>query len=101
MAVELGLTPDTRWDIDVAGLAAAAAGAGFSALGLPGKRADAAGALTAAGLRCHELLAGVPGVARENSGASPQRETAEIMAHTEHLVPDRAPFFPLRPDVPR
>jgi len=33
MTIELGLTPDSRWDIDVAGLVAAG------------------------GLRCHELLA--------------------------------------------
>jgi sugar phosphate isomerase/epimerase len=63
MTVELGLTPDGRWDIDVAGLAAAASAAGFSALGL---RADLAGPearteLAGAGLRCHELLALVVG----------------------------------------
>ncbi len=34
MTVELGLTPDTRWDIGVPGLAAAARDAGFSALGM-------------------------------------------------------------------
>ena len=59
MSVELGLTPDGRWDISVAGLVAAAGGAGFSALGIAGRRADAAcaAALAAGGLRCHELLA--------------------------------------------
>ena len=59
MSVELGLTPDARWDIDTAGLVAAAGDAGFSALGIAGPRADAAGAaaLAARGLRCHELLA--------------------------------------------
>jgi sugar phosphate isomerase/epimerase len=59
MSVELGLTPDGRWDISVADLVAAVGGAGFSAVGLAGRRADAtcAAALAAGGLRCHELLA--------------------------------------------
>jgi sugar phosphate isomerase/epimerase len=59
MSVELGLTPDARWDISVADLVAAAGGAGFSAVGMAGRRADAAcaAALAAGGLRCHELLA--------------------------------------------
>lgn len=59
MNVEFALTPDARWDIDVAGLAAAAGDAGFSAVGMAGRRADAAcaAALAAGGLRCHELLA--------------------------------------------
>jgi sugar phosphate isomerase/epimerase len=59
MTVELGLTPDTRWDISVADLVTAAGGAGFSAVGMAGRRADAAcaAALAAGGLRCHELLA--------------------------------------------
>jgi Xylose isomerase-like TIM barrel len=59
VSVELGLTPDGRWDIDVAGLVGAAGDAGFSAVGIPVRRADAAGAaaLAAGGLRCHELLA--------------------------------------------
>ena len=59
MTIELGLTPDSRWDIGTAGLAAAAAGAGFSAVGMAASRADAAsGAILAgSGLRCHELLA--------------------------------------------
>jgi hypothetical protein len=42
VTIALGLTPDTRWDIDVAGLVAAAGDAGFSALGMAGWRADAA-----------------------------------------------------------
>ncbi|MDT3439237.1 MULTISPECIES: sugar phosphate isomerase/epimerase [unclassified Pseudofrankia] len=59
MTVELGLTPDSRWDIDVAGLVGAAGAAGFTAVGLSVSRVDAAGAaaLAAGGLRCHELLA--------------------------------------------
>ncbi|WP_018501375.1 sugar phosphate isomerase/epimerase family protein [Parafrankia discariae] len=57
--VELALTPDSRWDVDTAGLVAAAAGAGFESIGLAVGSADAAGAaaLAAAGLRCHEVLA--------------------------------------------
>ncbi|MBL7500185.1 sugar phosphate isomerase/epimerase [Frankia sp. CNm7] len=59
MAVEIALTPDSRREIDVPGLVGAAAGAGFTAVGLAAGRADAAGAktLAAAGTRCHELLA--------------------------------------------
>ena len=59
MSVELGLTPDGRWDTDVASLVGAAGDAGFSAVGMAGRRADAAcaAALAAGGLRCHELLA--------------------------------------------
>jgi sugar phosphate isomerase/epimerase len=67
MSVELGLTPDGRWDIDAVGLVAAAGDAGFSALGIAGPRADAAcaAALAAGGLRCHELLALVLGTDQE------------------------------------
>ncbi len=59
MTIELGLTPDSRWDIGVADLVAAAGGAGFSAVGIAGQRGDpeCAAALAASGLRCHELLA--------------------------------------------
>jgi sugar phosphate isomerase/epimerase len=59
VSVELGLTPDGRWDVGMAALVAAAGGAGFSALGMGAQRADAAAAaaLAAGGLRCHELLA--------------------------------------------
>ncbi|MDT3443315.1 sugar phosphate isomerase/epimerase [Pseudofrankia sp. BMG5.37] len=59
MAVEIALTPDSRWDIDVPGLAAAAAGAGFTSVGMAAGNATAAAAKTldAAGLRCHEVLA--------------------------------------------
>lgn len=59
MPVELGLTPDNRWDIDVAALVEAAGSAGFEALGLLGSRADESAALAyrSRGLRCHELMA--------------------------------------------
>ena len=67
MTVELGLTPDSRWDTDVTGLVSAAAGAGFAAVGITGQRAGAAAAaaLAEAGLRCHELLALVVGADEE------------------------------------
>jgi sugar phosphate isomerase/epimerase len=59
MAVELGLTPDSRWQSDTTGLVGAARRAGFSTLGLSAARVDegAAAAFKSAGLRCHELLA--------------------------------------------
>ncbi|XVQ14139.1 sugar phosphate isomerase/epimerase family protein [Spirillospora sp. CA-255316] len=59
MTIDLALTPDTRWEIDGAGLAATARGAGFSAVGMPVRQADAASAaaLADAGMRCHEVLA--------------------------------------------
>jgi sugar phosphate isomerase/epimerase len=81
MSVELGLTPDGRWDISVADLVAAAGGAGFSALGMAGRRADAAcaAALAAGGLRCHELLALVI-TADEEATLSRARRLAEAAA---------------------
>jgi sugar phosphate isomerase/epimerase len=59
MAVELALTPDSRWDIDIDGLVEATVSAGFEALGILGDRAgdETAAALDAAGLRCHEIVA--------------------------------------------
>ncbi|OHV29010.1 MULTISPECIES: sugar phosphate isomerase/epimerase family protein [Pseudofrankia] len=59
MAVELALTPDSRWDIDTDGLVRAARDAGFSALGIPAGRVntEAAASFASAGLHCHELLA--------------------------------------------
>ena len=81
MTVELGLTPDSRWDTDVTGLVSAAAGAGFAAVGIAGPRADAAAAaaLAAAGLRCHELLALVIG-ADEEATLRQARQLAEAAA---------------------
>jgi sugar phosphate isomerase/epimerase len=57
--VELAITPDGRWEADTADLIAAAAGAGFAALGISMQRADSSArdAYRAAGLRCHEVLA--------------------------------------------
>jgi len=59
MTVEIGLTPDGRWDTGFDGLVDAAGAAGFSALGVAAGQVDAgtASALAAGGLRCHELLA--------------------------------------------
>jgi len=81
MSVEFGLTPDARWDISVADLVAAAGGAGFSAVGMAGRRADAAcaAALAAAGLRCHELL-GLVITADEEATLSRARRLAEAAA---------------------
>jgi len=78
MRVELGLTPDSRWGIDTAGLVAAARGAGFSALGISAPRADAAcaAALAAGGVRCHELLALMVGADAEAT----ERRAGELAA---------------------
>jgi sugar phosphate isomerase/epimerase len=58
-AVNLALTPDIRWDIDVADLAQETRTAGFTSLGCPATRAgiEARAAYDAAHLRCHELMA--------------------------------------------
>jgi sugar phosphate isomerase/epimerase len=57
--VELGITPDARWEADTADLLAATAAAGFASLGIGMQHADQAArdAYRAAGLRCHEVLA--------------------------------------------
>jgi len=59
LAVELVLTPDTRWPVDVDDLVAMTAAAGFSGLGMTGAwiTADTAAAYEAAGIRCHEVMA--------------------------------------------
>jgi sugar phosphate isomerase/epimerase len=59
VTVELALSPDTMWDVDIDAMADATRAAGFSALGLAVGRADetAAAAFDKAGLRCHELMA--------------------------------------------
>ena len=61
--MELALTPDSRWGLDAPALAGVAKRAGFAAVGLGVPLADeaAAAALTASGVRCHELLALVLG----------------------------------------
>ena len=96
MSVELGLTPDGRWDIGVADLATAAAGAGFSAVGMAGRHADAAGAaaLAAVGLRCHELLALVvtPDEEATLSRARRLAEAAAVMSAQWVLTTFAAPL---------
>ncbi len=59
MNIELGLTPDGRWEIGTPELLGAVRDAGFSAVGLSVGRADRAAheACSSMGLRCHELLA--------------------------------------------
>jgi sugar phosphate isomerase/epimerase len=78
MAVELALTPDTRWDIDAAGLADAARAAGFSALGISADRVDAdtASVFASVGLRCHELLALLVSADEEATVSSAERLAA-------------------------
>ncbi len=57
--MQLALTPDGRWDFATADLVSAASAAGFAAVGVNADRVDDAAveAYTAAGVRCHELLA--------------------------------------------
>jgi sugar phosphate isomerase/epimerase len=83
VAVELGLTPDGQWEIELGDLVDVAGGAGFAALGLVASRAgaDAAATYAGAGLRCHELLALVVG----EDGASTVRY-AERLAEAAALV---------------
>ncbi|HSA49376.1 MAG TPA: hypothetical protein VLH10_04590, partial [Yinghuangia sp.] len=62
MAIEFGLTPDTRRDTGLHELVGAAGDAGFTALGMHAWHSDAAAAeaLAAGGLRCHEVLPLIP-----------------------------------------
>lgn len=75
MTVELGLTPDGRWDVDLGGLVAATCDAGFSALGVSVDRAgsQAKELLDGAGLRCHEVLALVLGADEAETVAAAER----------------------------
>src|SRR6476659_3000044 len=59
MAVEIALTPDSWWEIDVSDQVKAAREAGFTSLGIKAEQADdgARAMFDAAGLRCHEVLA--------------------------------------------
>jgi sugar phosphate isomerase/epimerase len=58
LAIEFGITPDTRWS-DVASMTQAARDAGFEYLGVLAGLAgpESRAAFEAAGLRCHEVLA--------------------------------------------
>lgn len=85
MSIELGLTPDGRWQIDTASLIAVTATAGFSALGLSADRADESteDALRGAGIRCHELLALVFTAERDqmlSAAASLAQRASEVNA---------------------
>ena len=57
--MQLALTPDGKWEVATAELVDAAAGVGFTAVGISADRVDdvAVEAYEAAGVRCHELLA--------------------------------------------
>jgi sugar phosphate isomerase/epimerase len=83
MAVDLALTPDIRWEIEVADLAHQTRAAGFTALGCLAARAGAEvrQAYDAAGLRCHELMALVvtESAARTVAYAARLAEAAETM----------------------
>ena len=59
MAVELALTPDLRWNVDLAGQAEAASDAGFASLGVFADRADGRARLAfdRAGIGCLDVLA--------------------------------------------
>ena len=59
MPVELGLTADRRWGVDVKEVAEAASRAGFSGIGIGAERVDdqTKADLNRRGLRCHELMA--------------------------------------------
>ena len=82
-AVQLALTPDSRWDISTPALLDAARGAGYSAVGLPAARATAevAAAYRAGGLRCHEVMALVVGEDQSATISSAERlaEAASVV----------------------
>jgi hypothetical protein len=73
--VQLALTPDGKWDVATADLVRAASAAGFSAVGVNSDRVDAeaVGAYTAAGVRCHELLAFIVGDDESTTMASAEQ----------------------------
>lgn len=83
MAVNLALTPDTRWEIEVADLAQQTRAAGFTALGCPAARAgaEAREAYDIADLRCHEIMALVVTESADRTVAYAARlaEAAETM----------------------
>jgi sugar phosphate isomerase/epimerase len=83
VTVQLGLTPDGRWDIDTAGLIESAHLAGFSTVGLSARRAnpEAAAAYQASGVECHELLAFVlsDDESRTLAGAERLAEAAAVV----------------------
>jgi sugar phosphate isomerase/epimerase len=80
--VQLGLTQDTRRNVDTATMADAAHAAGFRALGMVSGRFDseARGVLDAAGLRCHELLGLQVGSDPDATIASAERLAQDAVA---------------------
>jgi sugar phosphate isomerase/epimerase len=96
VTVELAITPDARWEADTADLVAAAAEAGFAALGIGRQRADAAArdAYRAAGLRCHEVLALVVSKDEPKTSATAEQlaEAAATMNADWVLTIFRAPL---------
>lgn len=95
--MDFALTPDSRWETDLAGLITATADAGFSSLAIPANQAgpEAAAAYKAAGLRCDEVLALVLSADEEKSLASAARlaETASGMGAAWVLT-----VFNVKPD---
>ncbi len=95
MNVELGLTPDGRWEIDTPELLGAVRGAGFSAVGLSVPRADRAAheACSSMGLHCHELLALVvtEDEAATTASAAQLAEAAAIVKAEWVLTSRRSP----------
>ena len=83
MAIELALTPDSRWGLSATETVRLAAAAGFSAVGLslPQAQLETAEDLRDSELRCHELLALVLG--RDHDRALRQ---AEMLAEAAERV---------------
>jgi sugar phosphate isomerase/epimerase len=81
--VQLALTPDGKWDFATADLVSAAGAAGFGAVGINADRVDSAAVdgYTAAGVRCHELLAFVVG---DDEAAT--MGSAEELANRAHRI---------------
>lgn len=77
--VELGLTPDSRWQVDTGDYLEAARAAGFSSVGLFSGRIDdqTVKALADAGLKCHEVLGLVMGDDESVTIASAERLARE------------------------
>ena len=95
MAIELALTPDSRWEAPLPELIRLASDAGFDAVGLPiaGATAEAAEALREAGIGCHELLANVLGPDEEAviATARAAAAAAETVGASWVLTTFRAP----------
>ena len=103
MAVELGLTPDIRWEADLDEQVDAAVGAGFASLGVFAGRAGvgAQTTLRAAGLRCHEVLALVISDDDEGTLKAAERPAAaaDTMAAPWVTTVFHAPLTPTTPGL--